>query len=63
MALRPVAGVVWLLLLVLPWFIAIVGRAGDELFAESVGHDMLAKVVSARRRTARRPASISCCSG
>src|SRR6202040_207417 len=27
--LRPLVGVVWLLLLVLPWFIAIVGPAGD----------------------------------
>jgi 4-amino-4-deoxy-L-arabinose transferase-like glycosyltransferase len=32
--------------LVLPWFVAIVMRAGDTFFAESVGQDMLAKVYS-----------------
>src|SRR5437660_497631 len=42
--LRPLAGVVWLLLLVLPWFIAIVGRAGDAFFVGSVGDDLMSKL-------------------
>ena len=45
-ALRPVAGVVWFLLLVLPWFLAIVFRSGGGFFAGSLGHDMLSKVAS-----------------
>jgi 4-amino-4-deoxy-L-arabinose transferase-like glycosyltransferase len=42
--LKPVSGVLWLLLLVLPWFIAIVARSGDNFFTESIGHDLFAKV-------------------
>lgn len=42
--LRPLPGVVWMALLVLPWFIAIYLRAGDAFLVDSVGHDMLAKV-------------------
>ncbi len=44
MALRPLAGVAWMLALVLPWFIAITLRSGDRFFADAVGHDMLGKV-------------------
>jgi 4-amino-4-deoxy-L-arabinose transferase-like glycosyltransferase len=47
-ALRPVAGVIWLCLLVLPWFLAIISRSGSSFFAESVGHDLMGKVVSAQ---------------
>jgi 4-amino-4-deoxy-L-arabinose transferase-like glycosyltransferase len=43
-ALRPLAGMGWLILLVLPWFIAIYLRAGDSFFVDSVGRDMLSKV-------------------
>lgn len=46
--LRPLPGVIWMVALVLPWFIAILGRAGDTFFAESLGHDMLAKVASSQ---------------
>jgi 4-amino-4-deoxy-L-arabinose transferase-like glycosyltransferase len=46
LALRPLPGLVWLLVLVLPWFIAIASRSGGDFFAQSVGHDMLDKVVS-----------------
>ncbi len=46
--LRPIAGLVWMFVLVLPWFVAIVRRAGDSFFAESLGHDMLAKVASSQ---------------
>jgi 4-amino-4-deoxy-L-arabinose transferase-like glycosyltransferase len=42
--LRPLAGVPWLLLLVLPWFVAIVSRAGDTFFVDSVGGDLMSKV-------------------
>ncbi len=42
--LRPVWGLIWLLVLVLPWFVAIFWRAGDTFFADSVGGDMLSKL-------------------
>lgn len=48
LALRPLPGIVWMIALVLPWFIAIVSRAGDSFFAESLGHDMLSKVASSQ---------------
>jgi 4-amino-4-deoxy-L-arabinose transferase-like glycosyltransferase len=44
--LRPAIGVVWMLVLVLPWFLAITGRAGQSFYAESLGKDMLSKVFS-----------------
>jgi 4-amino-4-deoxy-L-arabinose transferase-like glycosyltransferase len=42
--LRPVWGLTWLLVLVLPWFVAIFWRAGDVFFADSLGGDMLSKL-------------------
>ncbi|MGB6350007.1 MAG: glycosyltransferase family 39 protein [Pseudolabrys sp.] len=45
-ALRPFAGFVWLILLVLPWFVAIVVKSGDSFFVQALGHDMLDKVAS-----------------
>src|SRR5690606_6403818 len=45
-ATRPFVGLAWLLLLVLPWFVAIVAKSGDTFFAKSVGQDMWLKVVS-----------------
>jgi 4-amino-4-deoxy-L-arabinose transferase-like glycosyltransferase len=47
-ALRPVAGIAWMLLLVLPWFAAIVAKSGTAFFADAVGNDMLAKVASSQ---------------
>ena len=44
--LRPFSGVLWMLLLVLPWFIAIALRSGGSFFEQAIGHDMLAKVAS-----------------
>ncbi|MPZ56906.1 MAG: phospholipid carrier-dependent glycosyltransferase [Rhizobiales bacterium] len=44
--LRPAAGTFWFLLLVVPWFFAIVFRSGGSFFAGSVGHDMMLKVAS-----------------
>ena len=44
--LRPVWGLMWLLVLVLPWFVAIFWRAGDAFFADSIGGDMLSKLAA-----------------
>ena len=44
--LRPGLGFAWLILLVLPWFLAITLRAGSTFFADSIGEDMLSKVAS-----------------
>ena len=41
-------GVLWVVLLVLPWFVAILSRAGDSFIAESVGRDMLPKLFSSQ---------------
>jgi len=48
LALRPLPGVVWLAILVLPWFAAIMSKAGGAFIAESVGRDLLSKVFSAQ---------------
>jgi len=44
--LRPVWGLMWALVLVLPWFVAIYWRAGDAFFADSIGGDMLSKLAA-----------------
>lgn len=44
--LRPLAGVPWLILLVLPWFLAILLRTNGEFFAGSVGEDFLGKIMN-----------------
>jgi 4-amino-4-deoxy-L-arabinose transferase-like glycosyltransferase len=43
-SVRPVAGFLWLILLVSPWFLAIVAKSGNRFFVEALGHDMLGKV-------------------
>ncbi|HET7913023.1 MAG TPA: glycosyltransferase family 39 protein [Pseudolabrys sp.] len=45
-SLRPLAGCAWMILLVLPWFIAIIAKSGGDFFVQAVGHDMLGKVTS-----------------
>jgi 4-amino-4-deoxy-L-arabinose transferase-like glycosyltransferase len=45
-ALRPIPGVIWLCILVLPWFLAITSRSGSNFYSESVGRDLLRKLVS-----------------
>jgi 4-amino-4-deoxy-L-arabinose transferase-like glycosyltransferase len=45
-SLRPVAGFVWMVLLVLPWFAAIVVKSGSDFFVQALGQDMLGKVAS-----------------
>lgn len=47
-SLRPLPGILWLIVLVIPWFVAIVARSGDSFFAQSLGRDMLDKVISAQ---------------
>lgn len=42
--LRPLWGLIWMLVLVLPWFVAIFWRSGNAFFADSVGGDMLSKL-------------------
>ncbi len=42
--LRPLVGILWILLLVLPWFLAIMGRAGDTFIQDSLGQDLFAKI-------------------
>src|SRR3979490_1884876 len=40
----PVWGLMWVLVLVLPWFVAIFWRAGETFFSDSIGGDMLSKL-------------------
>ena len=42
--LRPLQGIVWLAVLVAPWFVTILSRSGDAFVAESVGQDLLPKI-------------------
>jgi 4-amino-4-deoxy-L-arabinose transferase-like glycosyltransferase len=42
--LRPIWGLMWMLVLVLPWFVAIFWRAGEAFFSDSIGGDMLSKL-------------------
>lgn len=45
-ALKPVVGVLWFILLVLPWFLAIMLKSGNAFFSQSVGDDLLSKVAT-----------------
>jgi 4-amino-4-deoxy-L-arabinose transferase-like glycosyltransferase len=42
--LRPMLGIAWVLLIALPWFVAIYMKSGDSFFADSLGGDMLNKI-------------------
>jgi 4-amino-4-deoxy-L-arabinose transferase-like glycosyltransferase len=42
--LKPLLGIAWTILLVLPWFIAILVRSGGNFFSDSLGDDLFAKV-------------------
>jgi 4-amino-4-deoxy-L-arabinose transferase-like glycosyltransferase len=46
--LKPLAGTAWFALLVVPWFAAILGRAGGEFVAGSAGQDLLGKLIGAQ---------------
>ena len=45
-ALGPLAGLCWLAVLTLPWFVAIYARSGNAFFVDAIGHDMLKKVAT-----------------
>jgi 4-amino-4-deoxy-L-arabinose transferase-like glycosyltransferase len=45
-ALRPIVGIVWFMLLVAPWLIAITLRTGRFFFTESLGEDMLGRIAN-----------------
>jgi 4-amino-4-deoxy-L-arabinose transferase-like glycosyltransferase len=47
-ALRPLYGVVWLVVLALPWFIAIYARTGNAFLLDSVVHDTLGKIANSQ---------------
>ncbi len=47
-ALRPLAGLGWLFLIVLPWFLAIYWRVGNTFFVDSLGGDMMSKIANAK---------------
>src|SRR4051812_16567111 len=49
-ALGPREGVLVLLAIVLPWFVAIAWKTGGEFFASAVGQDMLSKVGGGQER-------------
>jgi 4-amino-4-deoxy-L-arabinose transferase-like glycosyltransferase len=44
--LRPLVGVIWMLFLVLPWFVAIFLKSGQAFFSNSLGGDMLSKLAA-----------------
>lgn len=44
--LRPLPGLLWMLLLAAPWFVLILLRSGDSFIAGSLGQDLFSKVVS-----------------
>jgi 4-amino-4-deoxy-L-arabinose transferase-like glycosyltransferase len=46
LALRPLTGMLWCMVLVLPWFASILYRSGNAFLTESLGRDMLAKMTS-----------------
>ena len=56
LALRPLPGVVWFAVLVLPWFLAILGLAGESFLVESIGRDMFAKIVTSQESHGAPPA-------
>jgi 4-amino-4-deoxy-L-arabinose transferase-like glycosyltransferase len=55
LGLKPLIGVPWLLALVMPWFVAIMGRSDDAFLAQSVGHDLLPKLYSSQEGHAAPP--------
>ncbi|HSI41069.1 MAG TPA: glycosyltransferase family 39 protein [Xanthobacteraceae bacterium] len=55
--LAPVRGALACLLIVSPWFVLILLRAGDQFLSESVGHDMLGKVAGGQEGHGAPPGS------
>jgi 4-amino-4-deoxy-L-arabinose transferase-like glycosyltransferase len=56
-ALRPGAGLLVLLALVLPWYVAITVMAGGAFWDEALGRDLLAKVATAQESHGAPPGS------
>lgn len=54
-ALRPLAGGIGFLIVVVPWFVAITIHSGGAFWAQSVGKDLMAKVVSAQEKHGAPP--------
>ncbi|MBO6674671.1 MAG: glycosyltransferase family 39 protein [Rhizobiales bacterium] len=48
--LRPGLGIMWMLILTLPWFIAIGITSGGEFYAQSIGRDLFEKIGQSRER-------------
>ncbi len=62
--LRPVWGLMWMLVLVLPWFVAIFWRAGDTFFTEFARRRHAEQAVAAQESHGAPPGYLSrCCSG
>jgi len=57
LALKPLIGVLWFAILVLPWFVAIMGRSDDAFLAESVGRDLIPKLYSNQEGHGAPPAT------
>ena len=49
LALRPLPGIAWVALLVLPWLVAISMRIGKAFLLDSVGHDTLGKIINSQQ--------------
>lgn len=56
-ALRPWPGVLLFLVLVIPWYAAITGRAGATFWAESLGRDLMGKLAEAQESHGAPPGS------
>ncbi|ODN70134.1 ArnT family glycosyltransferase [Methylobrevis pamukkalensis] len=55
--LYPLWGLLWALVLTLPWFLAIWQTAGSSFFSESLGKDFLAKVATGQENHGAPPGS------
>jgi 4-amino-4-deoxy-L-arabinose transferase-like glycosyltransferase len=49
LGLKPMPGLLWLVILISPWFVAILSKAGGSFLAESIGEDLLGKVYSGQQ--------------
>jgi 4-amino-4-deoxy-L-arabinose transferase-like glycosyltransferase len=56
-ALRPGAGLILLMALVLPWYVAITIKAGGAFWDEALGRDLLGKVATAQESHGAPPGS------
>jgi len=54
-SLRPLLGIAWAALIVLPWLIAISLHTGDTFLVDSVGHDTLGKLVDSQQGHGKLP--------